>query len=179
MTNEEKELGIDRLLVYLNNYIEQEGHIIQNVSFNLRNSTDDSSDFLEQHRYTFDDLKIIVNTCVAREYLKGFDDYSSLTESGQGRAISVINADKPSVSHNSNINIGTLNNHGSAQFGNNNTQNIKIAFQSIIEQIDNADATPEEKTEAKNRLMSFLSHPLVNTTLGTVANALITLAGAI
>lgn len=177
MTNDEKELAIDRLLVYLNDYIEREGHVIQNVSFNLRVRTEDSSGFLDLHCYTSDDLKIIVNICIAREYITGYDNDITLTEFGQGRAISVINVSKPSFSQDANITIGTLNNHGSAQFGNNNNQNIEIAFISLIDQIDKADATLEEKTEAKNHLMSFLSHPLVNTTLGTAANAIITFTG--
>lgn len=67
----------------------------------------------------------------------------------------------------SSISIGTLNNYGNNQIGNNNSQKIEIAFKDLINQIESAKATPEEKKEAKNLLKTFLEHPLVNTLLGS------------
>ncbi len=73
--------------------------------------------------------------------------------------------------------IGTLNNYGNNQIGNNNIQNIETAITQLIEKIDNADAPKQEKEEAKNKLKAFLEHPLVNTIIGGTCGVLSALLG--
>lgn len=48
--------------------------------------------------------------------------------------------------------------HGSShvQIGNNNTQGIEIHIREILEQIEKAPGTPEQKAEAKSKLKDFL-----------------------
>ena len=75
------------------------------------------------------------------------------------------------------LTIGTLNNYGNNQIGNNNIQNIETAFTQIIEKIENAEASEQEKTEAKNKLKAFLEHPLVNTLIGGICGVLTTKLG--
>ncbi len=69
-------------------------------------------------------------------------------------------------------NINIHNSQG-IQIGDYNVQHVQSVIESLIAAIDDADSTEEEKTEAKNRLQAFLSHPLVTATLGAAAGALI------
>lgn len=62
-----------------------------------------------------------------------------------------------------NINI---NNSQGIQVGNYNTQNLELVFNQLLEQINNSEASREQKEDAKNRLVSFLSHPLVSAIVG-------------
>jgi hypothetical protein len=58
--------------------------------------------------------------------------------------------------------------HGSTgiQIGDHNIQNLQIAFKEVLASIEGADAPREVKEEARNRLHSFLSHPLVAAAVG-------------
>jgi hypothetical protein len=69
-------------------------------------------------------------------------------------------------------NISISNSHG-FQVGDHNVQNIINAFTQILKSIDSADAAPSEKREAKERLLAFLSHPLVSTVLGAASGGLV------
>ena len=62
--------------------------------------------------------------------------------------------------------------HGSSniQVGNNNTQDITITIGRLTEEIDRATAPEAEKAEAKSRLNSLLSHPLVSAIVGGVVS---------
>lgn len=68
--------------------------------------------------------------------------------------------------------IGAIHIAGSAQVGDGNTQNIYNVFQEVIDKIDRAEATAEEKTEAKSLLTKFLEHPLTSSVVGGVAGSL-------
>jgi len=61
-----------------------------------------------------------------------------------------------------------INIHGSTgiQIGDHNIQNLQIAFKEVLASIESADVPREEKEEARNRLHSFLSHPLVAAAVG-------------
>jgi hypothetical protein len=69
-------------------------------------------------------------------------------------------------------NINIHNSQG-IQIGDYNVQHVQSVIESLITAIDDADATEDEKKEAKNRLQAFLSHPLVTATLGAAAGALV------
>ncbi len=58
------------------------------------------------------------------------------------------------------------------QIGDHNVQSIMNMLQSLITEIDKADATPEQKVDAKNRLQAFLAHPLVTSIMGGAAGSL-------
>lgn len=66
-----------------------------------------------------------------------------------------------------------IHNAQSVQIGDHNTANISNSFQSLINEINNSNATPEQKTEAKSRLKAVIESPLFNTILGSSAAALI------
>ena len=68
--------------------------------------------------------------------------------------------------------IGAIHVAGSAQVGDGNTQNIYNVFQEVIDKIDRADATPEEKAQAKSLLAKFLEHPLTASVVGGVSGSL-------
>jgi hypothetical protein len=59
-----------------------------------------------------------------------------------------------------------ISNSQGFQVGNYNTQNLELALNQLVEHINNTEASREEKEEAKGRLASFLSHPLVSTVVG-------------
>lgn len=85
-----------------------------------------------------------------------------LTENGFARETSVVRGKyKKSVTDNTqNIRIGSIN-------GDNNTQNIENTFQYLIDEINKADATEEEKKNALNKLKEFAYNPIVSEILST------------
>ena len=81
-----------------------------------------------------DRLLETIKVSVSRGFIKylylghGNFDGIQLTEEGQGRAISVINAKPKNEESDSKYSIGTVNNYNSSmQIGDNNTQNIDNA----------------------------------------------------
>lgn len=61
-----------------------------------------------------------------------------------------------------------INIHGSTgiQIGDHNIQSLEIALKDVLSSIEKADVPFEEKEEARNRLNSFLQHPLVVAAIG-------------
>ena len=76
---------------------------------------------------------------------------------------------KPKV-QNTTINIS---NSTGFQVGDNNTQNIELGIKELLEKIDTADASPEEKSQAKSILKSLLDNQVVAAVLGGAASGLI------
>jgi hypothetical protein len=169
---EEKEHAIDSLLVYLNDYIESRGEQIDCWEFSFSEADPETQEFITSCSWNYHKLAETLKICLSRGYLKhlclGGGDFGSicLTEEGQGRAISVVNA-KDSEMAPASISISQFTNNGNAQIGNNNIQNIENTFTYLIDQINKADVPVEQKTEAKNMLQKLIEHPLFNTILGT------------
>lgn len=171
MTREEKEQTIDKLLVLMNEEIEDEGENINTCTFDLSKDENFIRNFGNIER-----LLETIKLSVSRKYIKylylGHGDFDGiqLTEEGQGRAISVINAKPKADDSHSNFSIGTVNNYGgNTQIGNNNTQNITNAVKLILDSIEKANASDEEKTEVKNLFSKFLEHPLTQTLISAGA----------
>lgn len=72
-------------------------------------------------------------------------------------------------------NINISHSHG-IQIGDHNVQTIIDTFNTLIQKIDAADASPEEKAEAKGRLAKFLEHPLVCSVIGGAVGGITGLA---
>lgn len=180
MDRNEKEEWIDKVLVFMNDYIEEKGHKIQNLTFDFSDGDNDEDFklFAEKNKISFDEFSKILNICTSRNFLKistiGGGKYSSLklTEMGQSRAISSLKQDK-TLSESGGTYIGTFNSNGVAQIGNNNTINIENMLLNLVEQIEQSNGTEEEKEEAKNRLSEFLKHPLVQTIFGAAIGAIL------
>jgi len=179
MDKDKRDKLIDDLLVELSDQVDSHGQPIAVVRFSF---TENDHEFLDKLSVNFDELSTVLDVCLSRQYLKrqtmGAGKYGNLglTDEGQGRAISVDAArrnPRSSASVGAEINIGTLNASGATQIGNYNTQNIEALFASLVQQIDNANASEQEKEEAKSLLRSFLEHPLTNTALGAAATAII------
>ena len=68
-----------------------------------------------------------------------------------------------------------ISNSQGIQVGNYNTQNFVSAMEQLIQQINNANTTTQEKEEAKSRLRDFLEHPLVCAIVGGTVEGLLTL----
>jgi hypothetical protein len=62
---------------------------------------------------------------------------------------------------------------GQLQVGDHNTQTIVNALQALKGKIDSANATPEQKQEAKGLLRSLATHPLVTSVLGGLAGGVV------
>ena len=69
-------------------------------------------------------------------------------------------------------NINIHNSQG-IQVGDHNVQHVQSVIESLINAINDGEGTDEEKAEAKSRLQAFLGHPLVTSTLGAAAGALV------
>jgi|TARA_Y100001949_G_scaffold163033_3_gene156597 hypothetical protein len=61
-----------------------------------------------------------------------------------------------------------INIHGSTgiQIGDHNVQSLEIALKDVLAAIEKAEVPLDEKEEARNRLNSFLQHPLVVAAVG-------------
>ena len=59
-----------------------------------------------------------------------------------------------------------INAPSAIQIGNNNSQQLNVTIQSLIEKIDSSNCSRQEKQEAKTLLQEFLKHPLVTTIIG-------------
>lgn len=172
----QKEQNIDKLLVMLNDQIEDEGELINCVDFNFSQPEVELIEYFGSEEV----LKSTVLTCVSRGFLtrkyRGCGDYDGLflTEEGQCRAISVINQKtaEPSIAS---INIGQITNNGPSQIGNNNIQNITNILSQLMEQADKTTASEEEKKDFKSKVNAVLSHPLINTVISAGAG----IAGAL
>lgn len=170
MTREEKERAIDTLLVMMNDEVENEGFTISTCTFNF----DLPDENLIQRFGSIDKLHQAIHAAVSRNFIKHFTlgtgDYNSLrlTEEGQGRAISVINAKPKNEESDSKYSIGTVNNYNSSmQIGDNNTQNIDNAIKLIIHEIEKSNYPEPQKQEAKNLFGKFIEHPLTQTLLNS------------
>jgi hypothetical protein len=67
----------------------------------------------------------------------------------------------------------TINNASNVQIGDHNKQVITQTLNSIIEKIEQSDASPEEKNEAKSKLKGFITNPLVTSILGGAVSGLV------
>jgi len=72
-------------------------------------------------------------------------------------------------------NTTSINIHNSQgiQVGDHNIQSIANSFEALISTIEKSNCSEQEKTEAKNKLKEFISHPLVSSILGSVVGNLI------
>lgn len=59
------------------------------------------------------------------------------------------------------------------QVGDGNIQNIVTSFEILAKAIDSADASVDQKQDAKAKLKTFLSHPLTAAVLGSAVGKLI------
>lgn len=169
MTREEKERAIDTLLVMMNDEVENEGETVRTCTFNLANDKGIITKFGSMDR-----LLETIKVSVSRGFIKylylghGNFDGIQLTEEGQGRAISVINAKPKNEESDSKYSIGTVNNYNSSmQIGDNNTQNIDNAIKLIIHEIEKSNYPEPQKQEAKNLFGKFIEHPLTQTLLNS------------
>ena len=170
MTREEKEKAIDKLLVLMNDEIEKEGANIRTCSFNIAKDEN-----IINYLGGLERTKEVIRASISRGYLKylylGHKDLYGiqLTEEGQARALSIILAKPNKVETSSNVSIGTLFNSGNMQVGDNNTQNIDNAVNTILNSIDKANAPEKQKEEAKNLFMKFIAHPLTQTLISAAS----------
>ena len=67
----------------------------------------------------------------------------------------------------------SINHSQAVQIGSGNIQSFSIVVDNFITQLEQANASEEEKKEAKARLKAFLEHPLVTSVLGGLALELI------
>lgn len=67
----------------------------------------------------------------------------------------------------SDVKIGTIN-ATNLQIGNNNIQNITNVFQQLIDEINNADCTEQEKKTALTQLKTFINNPIVSNIISGV-----------
>lgn len=161
---------IDALLTYINDDMENIGGTIKDTYFGFDNGNNERIAIDKLHGWSEEHLFKLINICHSRSLLKKMHDRYShvvLTEEGQSRALSVKHGKNRSYElSGGSYTIGAIHIAGSAQVGNHNTQNIHNVFQEVIDKIDKADATPEEKAEAKSLLTKFLEHPLTSSVVG-------------
>jgi hypothetical protein len=171
-----KDENINMLLCFMNDAIEKNGDVPDTAEFDFNIGKEDFLMFKEKTKLSDDVIQQALKTSRSRGYIKhpylGEGEIYSLTTEGQGRAISVEMAKNyTDKSQQSNINIGAI--HGPTQIGNNNTQNIESVFEYILTEIENSNASIQEKTEAKNLLQKALAHPITRSIIGASVGAIL------
>jgi DNA-binding MarR family transcriptional regulator len=166
MENPQKEKLIDDLLVQMNNEAENQGCPIGNLFFNFNQDEEYSLDLLKKLGIEYSDLESVIRCCSTREYITSYGNKLRLTEEGQARAISVLNAKSSRTPSCGDIHIETLNANAPTQIGNYNKQDIRNAFQYLNEEIEKSDAPQEQKEKVRTLLDDLLKHPLTQTILG-------------
>lgn len=169
MINESEE-WVDKIVVVMEESLEQKGSLLKETFFRF-NGSDCAELALTQEQLNVALNKAVSLGCIEKD-IWGRDDTYSLTEEGRARARScMLRKNDEKMGHSVIIN----GDNASVQVGDNNVQNISNAFRFMIEQIDNSNATSDEKYSAKELLKKFIEHPLVNTILGTVGGVLTSL----
>ena len=175
MDRQEKEQWIDKLLIFMNDKIEEKGIARDRVVFNFRKDGVHYARFNHKYTISYDDILTIINTSISRGLCLYSEKTLAISDTGCSRALKISLEKEIRETPKPSIHIDTVNTNGNTQIGNHNTQNIEILFNELIEKIDDADAPEEQKEEAKSRLNSFLEHPLVGTLFGTGMQALFNL----
>lgn len=170
-----KDEYINMLLCFMNDAIEENGSVPDTIEFDFNIGKEDFLLFKEKTNLSDDIIQQTLKTSYSRGYIKhasmGEGEIYCLTTEGQGRAISVERSKNYiDNSQQHNITIGTIN--GPAQIGNHNTQNIENVFEYILTEIENSNASTQEKSEAKNLLQKALSHPLIIAIIGASVGAI-------
>ena len=171
-----KDDSIDQLLCFMKDVIESEGRTPKTYHFDFNHGQEHFSAFKELSGLSDEEINKLLKTCYSRGYIThycmGGGDLFNLTTEGHGRAISFERAKKsPQNTSGHNINIGAI--YGPAQVGDNNIQQIEAVFESIVNGIEQADASKEEKEQAKSLLRKALEHPVTSAVIGAGISALI------
>lgn len=169
MINESEE-WVDKLVVDMEETIENEGISLTNAAFHF-NELD-----CKKLGLSLDQLNSAIRKATSLGLIKKFtwekEEKCKLTEEGRARARSCMLRKKDGEPGHSIVING---NNANVQVGNNNVQNVSNAFNYLLEQIDKSSATAQEKSDAKSLMKKFIEHPLVNTILGTAGGALTSL----
>ena len=166
----ESEEWVDKIVIDMEESLEKNGTHPNEVSFHFNESD------CVKLALTQEQLNIAINKAVSLGYIKEAvwikENCYLLTEEGRARARScMLRKNEGETGHSVIIN----GDNASVQVGNNNIQNISNVFRFMIEQIDNSNATKNEKRGAKEILKKCIEHPLINTILGTAGGALASL----
>lgn len=166
MINESEE-WVDKLVVDMEETLEDEGVALTNAAFHF-----DELD-CKKMGLSLDQLNCAIRKAASLGLIKMFtwgkEEKCKLTEEGRTRARSCMLRNKDAETGHSVIINGD---NANVQVGNNNVQNISNVLKYMIEQIDKSNGTSDEKRSAKENLKKFIAHPLVNTILGTAGGAL-------
>lgn len=180
---------IDKLLIYMNNSIEEVGSKLSQFDFGFEKNEGEHHRNLELkpalESTGINDINVlhkIINKCVARGFIKrryGGTTYFGLqlTEEGQGRALSaqLQKENKNPEEQGTIYNIGTLNAHGNTQIGNNNqqTNTIEKGIMELFNVLEKAKVDEKEVNGLKEKLKNILKHPAVTTLIGASISALL------
>ena len=165
------ENNIDALLIFMNDTLEASGRTTKTCRFAFDPGNPDYQAALSSTVLTPDDLSTALRSCLSRKLIEhrsiggGFSSLG-LTDEGQGRAISAKLGKNRSYELGNAMHIANLTVNGPAQVGNYNTQEFKNCFQTLIQQIEDSDASQQEKEEAKTMLKKALEHPLTCAIIG-------------
>jgi hypothetical protein len=170
MTANESEEWVDKLVVDMEETLEDKGVALANAAFQF-----DELD-CKKMGLSLDQLNSAMRKATSLGLIKMFtwgkEEKCKLTEDGRARARScMLRKNEGETGHSIVIN----GNNANVQVGNNNVQNVSNAFNYLLEQIDKSSATAQEKNNAKSLMKKFIEHPLVNTILGTAGGALTSL----
>lgn len=170
------ENNIDALLIFMNDTLEVSGRTAKNYRFAFDPGKPDHSAALNSTSLSPDELISAIKVCLSRRLIEqrtigGGLSSISLTDEGQGRAISTKLGKDRSYELGAAMHIANLTVNGPAQVGNYNSQEFNNCFQTLIQKIEASNTSPAEKEEAKNLLKKALEHPLTSAIVGGITGA--------
>ena len=162
--------NLDKLLIFMNDTVEQFGRTIKAVRFDFNQNSQASLEVMGQNNWSYDELVQIVNIAITRNLITHAALGShlvplALTGEGQGRAISSAHGLKRSYELKPDMSIGIVNAQGSVQIGYDNTQSLVSVIADIDSKIEQSEASPEDKADAKELWQQVLKNPLLQTIL--------------
>lgn len=170
------EAVVDKLLVFMVDEMEAQGSTTNTTRYNFEPDREDRRIFVTKFPELEPMLVPALNVCLSRRLLEHKalgSQYGSLglSTAGQARALSV-KFKKPDQPAQPTFHVSVQNAHGPMQIGNGNTMSIEAFYAAAMSRIDDADAPPEQKAEAKSLLAKVLEHPLLCSVLGGIAGGL-------
>lgn len=166
MTDFEKvEKDIDKILIFMNDCLEQDGSTVNTLYFNFLN---EDRSVMFDNNWDEDYFYSLLKKCISRKYIehksctdKFFD--IALTEFGQGRAISAcLGRDRHYELDETKMSIGTITINGPTQVGHYNIQNITNLYSDILKAISETECSDKDKEKAQNLINELSKNNLIN-----------------
>lgn len=171
LNNEQIERDIDKILIFMNDCIEEEGTTICGLFFNFEK---EDKRVMGANNWDENYFHTLLKKCVSRKFIEyrsmtdHFDELV-LTESGQGRAISAcLGKDRHYELDEAKMEIVNLTVNGAAQIGHNNILNTVNLLKEILNRVKKSNSHENDKNMAYKVLEDFKNNTLIQNAINEI-----------